>query len=185
MVPKPVIEPKPLPKPVERPDPKVLEKELQSVQKVVSDDRAALADINKEIADLEQQSAHQRADIVKRLGVQNSATARRKQLLNQAYNQQLGVVSDQSVKEVRYNILKKEVDANRDIYQSMLQRVKEASIVAALRSSDVRVVSPGSVPTSPYRPKTVRLRARSPSPVWICAPWQRTRRNSRSSRIFR
>ena len=76
--------------------------------------------------------------------MQNSATARRKQLLTQAYNQQLGVVSDQSVKEVRYNILKKEVDANRDIYQSMLQRVKEASIVAALRSSDVRVVSPGT-----------------------------------------
>ncbi len=49
----------------------------------------------------------------------------------------------QSVKEVRYNILKKEVDANRDIYQSMLQKVKEASIVAALKSSDVRVVSPG------------------------------------------
>ncbi len=54
------------------------------------------------------------------------------------------MVSDQSVKEVRYNILKKEVDANRDIYQSMLQRVKQASIVAALKSSDVRVVSPAT-----------------------------------------
>ena len=61
-----------------------------------------------------------------------------------AYQQQLGVVSDQSVKEVRYNILKKEVDANRDLYQSMLQRVKQASIVAALKSSDVRVVSPAT-----------------------------------------
>ena len=62
--------------------------------------------------------------------------------MTKAYQQQLGVVSDQSAKEVRYNILKKEVDANRDIYQSMLQKVKEASIVAALKSSDVRVVSP-------------------------------------------
>ena len=77
----------------------------------------------------------------------NSETARRKELLNQAYKQQLGVVSDQSSKEVRYNILKKEVDANRDIYQSMLQRVKEDSIVAALRSSDVRVVGPATTPT--------------------------------------
>src|SRR6202167_3369537 len=91
--------------------------------------------VQAQIADLEQQSAHQRTNIIKRLGVQNSATTRRQQLLNQAYHQQLGVVSDQSVKEVHYNILKKEVDANRDIYQSMLQRVKEASIVAALRSS--------------------------------------------------
>ena len=129
-----------------------LRRQLSDLSVTLTPANYKIQQLKAQIADLEEQSAHQRADIVKRLGVQNSATARRKQLLNQAYNQQLGVVSDQSVKEVRYNILKKEVDANRDIYQSMLQRVKEASIVAALRSSDVRVVSPGTVPTSPYRP---------------------------------
>jgi polysaccharide biosynthesis transport protein len=104
------------------------------------------------IADLEQQSARQRNNIIRRLGVQNSETSRRKALLAAAYQTQLGVVSDQSSKEVRYNILRKEVDANREIYQSMLQRVKQASIVAALKSSDVRVVSPATPGTKPYRP---------------------------------
>jgi succinoglycan biosynthesis transport protein ExoP len=129
-----------------------LRRQLSDLSVTLTPQNYKIQQLNAQIADLEQQSAHQRADIIKRLGVQNSATARRKQLLAQAYNQQLGVVSEQSVKEVRYNILKKEVDANRDIYQSMLQRVKEASIVAALRSSDVRVVSPGVASTSPYRP---------------------------------
>jgi succinoglycan biosynthesis transport protein ExoP len=59
------------------------------------------------------------------------------------------------VKEVRYNILKKEVDANRDLYQSMLQRVKQATIVSALKSNDVRVVSPATPPGGPYRPSLV------------------------------
>jgi len=104
------------------------------------------------IADLEQQSARQRNNIIRRLGVQNSETSRRKALLSAAYKAQLGVVSDQSSKEVRYNILKKDVDANRDIYQSMLQRVKEASVIAALKSSDVRVVSPAIPAGTPYRP---------------------------------
>src|SRR5580704_2088869 len=129
-----------------------LRRQLSDLSVTLTPQNYKIQQLQAQIADLEQQSAHQRANIIKRLGVQNSATARRKQLLNQAYNQQLGVVSDQSVKEVRYNILKKEVDANRDIYQSMLQRVKEASIVAALRSSDVRVVSPGTVAVSPDRP---------------------------------
>jgi polysaccharide biosynthesis transport protein len=129
-----------------------LRRQLSDLSVTLTPANYKIQQLQAQIADLEQQSAHQRANIIKRLGVANSATARRKQLLTQAYNQQMGVVSDQSVKEVRYNILKKEVDANRDIYQSMLQRVKEASIVAALRSSDVRVVSPGSVPTSAYRP---------------------------------
>src|SRR6202043_1834914 len=94
----------------------------------------------------------ERVNVVKKLNVQNSEITRRKQLLAQAFQNQLGVVSDQSVKEVRYNILKKEVDASRDIYQSMMQRVKEASIVAALKSSDVRVVSPALPAKSAYLP---------------------------------
>ncbi len=129
-----------------------LRRQLSDLSVTLTPANYKIQQLQAQIADLEQQSAHQRANIIKRLGVTNSATARRKQLLNQAYNQQLSVVSDQSVKEVHYNILKKELDANREIYQSMLQRVKEASIVAALRSSDVRVVSPGLVPTSAYRP---------------------------------
>jgi succinoglycan biosynthesis transport protein ExoP len=129
-----------------------LRRQLSDLSVTLTPANYKIQQLQAQIADLEQQSAHQRADIIKRLGVMNSATSRRKELLNKAYNQQLGVVSDQSVKEVHYNILKKELDANRDIYQSMLQRVKEASIVAALRSSDVRVVSPGLVPTSTYRP---------------------------------
>jgi polysaccharide biosynthesis transport protein len=111
--------------------------------------------LDAQIAALEQQSAHERVNVVKKLGVQNSEINRRKQLLAAAYQAQLGVVSDQSVKEVRYNILKKEVDANRDIYQSMLQRVKQATIVSALKSSDVRVVSPALPPGSAYRPSIV------------------------------
>jgi capsular exopolysaccharide synthesis family protein len=129
-----------------------LRRQLSDLSVTLTPANYKIQQLKAQIADLEEQSARQSANIIKRLGVQNSATNRRKQLLSQAYNQQLGVVSDQSVKEVRYNILKKEVDANRDIYQSMMQRVKEASVVAALRSSDVRVVSPGTATNSPYRP---------------------------------
>jgi polysaccharide biosynthesis transport protein len=108
--------------------------------------------LQAQIADLEQQSARQRANIIRRLGVQNAETARRTQLLTRVYRQHLSVVSEQSSKEVRYDSLKKAVDADRDIYQAMLQRVKQAGIVAALKSSDVRVVSPATAQPSPYRP---------------------------------
>jgi len=111
--------------------------------------------LDAQIAALEQQASHERTNVMRKLGVQNSEITRRKQLLAAAFQAQLGVVSDQSVKEVRYNILKKEVDANRDLYQSMLQRVKQASIISALKSSDVRVVSPALPPGGPYRPSLV------------------------------
>ena len=129
-----------------------LRRQLSDLSVTLTPANYRIQQLQAQIADLEQQSAQHRANIIRRLGVQDSETERRKALLSKAYQNQLGVVSDQSAKEVRYNILKKEVDANRDIYQSMLQKVKEASIVAALKSSDVRVVSPAIAAMSPYRP---------------------------------
>ena len=129
-----------------------LRRQLSDLSVTLTPANYKIQQLNAEIADLEQQSAKHRANIVKRLGVQNNETSRRKQLLSAAYKAQLGVVSDQSVKEVHYNILKKEVDANRDLYQSMMQRVKQAGIMAALKSSDVRVVSPAQPSRSPYQP---------------------------------
>ncbi len=129
-----------------------LRRQLSDLSVTLTPQNYKIQQLNAQIADLEQQSAQHRSNIVRRLGVQNSETTRRKELLTQAYRQQLGVVSDQSVKEVRYNILKKEVDADRDVYQSMMQRVKQASILAALKASDVRVVSPATPSQTPYRP---------------------------------
>ena len=129
-----------------------LRRQLSDLSVTLTPANYRIQQLQAQIADLEQQSAQHRANIIRRLGVQDSETERRKALLTKAYQNQLGVVSDQSVKEVRYNILKKEVDANRDIYQSMLQKVKEASIVAALKSSDVRVVSPALAAKSTFRP---------------------------------
>src|SRR6202034_1906709 len=129
-----------------------LRRQLADLSVTLTPANYKIQQLQAQIADLEEQSSHQRTSIIRRLGVQSSETTRRKQLLTASYKQQLGVVSDQSSKEVRYNILKKEVDANREIYQSMLQKVKQASIVAALKASDVRVVSPATPGKSPYRP---------------------------------
>jgi polysaccharide biosynthesis transport protein len=129
-----------------------LRRQLSDLSVTLTPQNYKIQQLNAQIADLEQQSTQHRNNVIRRLGVQNSETERRKQLLTQAYRNQLGVVSDQSAKEVRYNILKKDVDANRDLYQSMMQRVKQASIVAALKSSDVRVVSPATSADSTYRP---------------------------------
>jgi capsular exopolysaccharide synthesis family protein len=129
-----------------------LRRQLSDLSVTLTPQNYKIQQLNAQIADLETQSAQHRKNVISRLGVQDSETSRRKALLARAYQQQLGVVSDQSVKEVRYNILKKEVDANRDLYQSMLQRVKQASIVAALKASDVRVVSPATPARTTYRP---------------------------------
>ena len=57
---------------------------------------------------------------------------------------------------VQYNILKREAEANKQLYEGLLQKLKEAGISARLRSSNIRVVDPAMVPSAPSRPQRAR-----------------------------
>ena len=52
-------------------------------------------------------------------------------------------------KMVQYNILQRDADANKQLYDGLLQKLKEAGISAGLRSSNIRVVDPAFVPQVP------------------------------------
>ena len=52
----------------------------------------------------------------------------------------------------RYNDLKREAQANSELYNNLYARVKEAGIAAASKSSTLRVVDEAHVLDSPTRP---------------------------------
>lgn len=53
---------------------------------------------------------------------------------------------------IRYDTLKHEVDSNRTIYESLLQKVKESSVNVALQATSIRVVDSAVAPDRPYKP---------------------------------
>jgi capsular exopolysaccharide synthesis family protein len=59
-------------------------------------------------------------------------------------------------KLVQYNILQHDADSNKQLYDGLLQKLKEAGITAGLRSSNIRVVDPALVPTTPSRPRKAK-----------------------------
>jgi succinoglycan biosynthesis transport protein ExoP len=69
-----------------------------------------------------------------------------------AYARQTHVVTDDSEKSIQYDMLKHDVDTNRQIYQTMLQRIKESSIASAMRITNVRIVDAAKPPIRPYKP---------------------------------
>ena len=54
---------------------------------------------------------------------------------------------------VEYAILQREVDTNRDLYNSVLQRMKDVGLAAEARSSNVVIVDEAQPATSPSSPK--------------------------------
>jgi len=78
------------------------------------------------------------------------------ELLEEALDKQKAEANDIAEKLVQYHILQHDAEANKQLYDGLLQKLKEAGITAGLRSSNIRVVDPALVPTSPSRPQKAR-----------------------------
>jgi len=56
-------------------------------------------------------------------------------------------------RSIQYNILKREVDTNRDLYASLLQRYKEVDVASGVGTNNVFVVDRAELPGSPSSPQ--------------------------------
>jgi len=108
--------------------------------------------VQAQINELKSEMQKERANVLRRIGNEYAAALRRETLLSKAQSEQEKVVADQSEKAIHYDTLKRDVDSNRHLYEVMLQRVKEASLAAAMRDSNALVVDRAKPPLLPYRP---------------------------------
>jgi succinoglycan biosynthesis transport protein ExoP len=61
-------------------------------------------------------------------------------------------VLDLQKRSIQYNILKREVDTNRDLYTSLLQRYKEVDVASGIGANNVFVVDRAGLPGGPSSP---------------------------------
>ena len=108
--------------------------------------------VQAQINELKSEMQKERGNVLRRVGNEYAASLRREMLLSKAQTEQQKVVADQSEKAIHYDTLKRDVDSNRRLYETMLQRVKETSLEAAMRDSNVLVVDRARPPLLPYRP---------------------------------
>jgi succinoglycan biosynthesis transport protein ExoP len=80
----------------------------------------------------------------------------RETLLTQALDQQKAETNQMAEKLVEYNILKREAEANKTLYEGLMTKLKETAISQGLRSSNIRVVDPAMIPSTPARPARAR-----------------------------
>src|SRR5260370_1237580 len=80
----------------------------------------------------------------------------RETLLTKALDEQKAETNQMAGKLVEYNILKREAEANKTLYEGLMTKLKETAISAGLRSSNIRVVDPAMIPSTPARPAKTR-----------------------------
>ncbi len=107
----------------------------------------------KEMARLQQDIDQSKLHIIHNIVDNYNSAKHRVNYLAKAIDEQKKVMNDQSKKLVQYNILKEAVDSNKELYEGMLERMKEAQVSAGLRASNIRIVDGAIVPKGPVKPR--------------------------------
>jgi len=112
--------------------------------------------IQAQTKDLDEQIIRQSKSVIVELENDYKAALQLEELRTKALDQQKADTNVMSEKMVEYNILRREADANKALYEGLLTKLKEAGISAGLRSSNIHIVDPAMIPSYPSRPAKSR-----------------------------
>jgi len=129
-----------------------LRRELAQLSSTLTPAHYKVQEVQSQINEMEAARRNARDLIVERIHNDFEEGKRREQLLSSALTNQSAVVTDQSGKIIHYDILQHEADSNRQLYESLLQRVKEAGLSSALRASNIQIIDAAETPSAPVGP---------------------------------
>ncbi len=109
--------------------------------------------LRAQIREVESSLSNEKNDVLERMRNEFQAAAHREALLNTEYRAQEVRVSLEQGREAQVTMLRKEVDSGEQLYQTLLQRVKEAGFASAMQASTIRVVDAARVPLEPIAPR--------------------------------
>jgi capsular exopolysaccharide synthesis family protein len=129
-----------------------LKSQLANLSATYTPEHYKVLQVQAQIADLQKSIDAERAGILRHNQEDFQSAKRREDMLATAYTDQAKTVSDMAGKTIQYQNLQHEVDTNRELYDALLLRIKQAGLAAAMRSSNVVVVDQAKPPVLPYRP---------------------------------
>ncbi|HTF24319.1 MAG TPA: polysaccharide biosynthesis tyrosine autokinase [Candidatus Limnocylindria bacterium] len=132
-----------------------LKRELAQLSTTFNPEYPKAKEIQSQIDEIKASLREERQRAADRIVNDYSAAVRRESLVKHALEEEQKEVSLIAEKSVQYNILKREVDTNRQLYEGLLQQLKSAGISAGLRASNIRIVDSAEPPAKPVKPKTL------------------------------
>ena len=115
-----------------------------------------VVEIDNQLKQIEKEIVTEKGRLQEQIRNEYLAALQRETLLITAFNGQKQEANKLNESAIEYSVLKRDAEANRQLYQDLLQRLKEAGVSAGLRSSNIRVVDVARKPTGPIKPNVPR-----------------------------
>ena len=115
-----------------------------------------VAQINSQLQEIEIQIRSEMKKIVANVRGDYLAAVNQENMLSAALEQQKQQANELNENAIQYNLLKRDVDTNRALYEDLMEKLKEAGVSAGLRSTNFRTVDVARVPLVPAEPNVPR-----------------------------
>lgn len=113
----------------------------------------ALQRLRARIAETERLLNDEIVRVLSTVEAEYKVAVRNEELLASAVDRQRDLVNQVNQEIIQYNILKREADAAQRMYESLLNRLGEASVSSTLEASNIRIIDAATLPGAPVRPR--------------------------------
>ena len=115
-----------------------------------------LAQLNNQLKEVDSQIQGEMKKLVGKVRGQYTTALQRESMLREALEKQKQEANKLNESAIQYNILKRDSESYRQLYEGLLQRMKEAGVSAGLKSNNFRIVDTARVPGGPIEPNIPR-----------------------------
>lgn len=111
-----------------------------------------IREFNNQLAQVQNALRNEIEKVGARIKTEYLTASQREKMLRAALESQKQQANTLNESAIEYSLLKRDVDTNRQLYEGLLQKLKEASVSAGLKSSNIRIVDVARVPLAPAKP---------------------------------
>ncbi len=115
-----------------------------------------LAQLNSQLKEVDAQIVLETKKVAGQVRGQYMAAVQRENLLHDALEKQKQEENKLNESAIDYSILKRDLDSYRQLYEGLMEKMKEAGVSAGLKSNNFRIVDVARVPTYPIEPNIPR-----------------------------
>src|SRR5205823_7243286 len=112
--------------------------------------------LNNRLREVENSISSEIVKVQRRVENEYYAAQQRERMVKAALDVQKQEANKLNENAIEFSLLKRDAESNRNLYDNLLQQMKEATIAAALNSSNIEVIDAARVPLSPSRPNVPR-----------------------------
>ncbi|HXH00942.1 MAG TPA: polysaccharide biosynthesis tyrosine autokinase [Xanthomonadaceae bacterium] len=133
-----------------------LQGRYQEKLQVFKPDYPEMQQLKGQLDELDKQIAGELRNIRASVKAEYDAAISQEGLLKGQLGSLRSAALDVDGRSIQYNILKREVDTNRQLYDGLLQRYKEVGVAGDVRSHNISIVDRAQVPGGPFKPSLSR-----------------------------